>query len=73
MINALVYEMSTRHMIFGEFNVRRQGRGLVIEALGENVDRARHQPAVEIKGATLTELSVKKTDRGWRAQCVVDV
>ena len=33
-----------------------------------------HQAAVEIKGATLTELKVEKQDDGlWLAQCVVDV
>jgi SHS2 domain-containing protein len=38
------------------------------------VDVARHQPAVEIKGATYTELKVGRTDNGlWFAQCVVDV
>jgi SHS2 domain-containing protein len=38
------------------------------------VDVARHQPAVEVKGATFTELKVRRTDQGeWLAQCVVDV
>ena len=35
---------------------------------------ARHHPAVEVKGATYTELSVKRDEEGrWIAQCVVDV
>jgi SHS2 domain-containing protein len=43
-------------------------------AYGEPVDRARHQPAVEVKGATHTALGVERRDDGaWIAQCVVDV
>ena len=33
-----------------------------------------HRPAVEVKGATFTELAVRQqTDGSWIAQCVVDV
>jgi SHS2 domain-containing protein len=28
---------------------------------------------VEVKGATLTMLSVKQVEAGWEARCVVDV
>jgi len=35
---------------------------------------ARHQPTVEVKGATYTELKVAQDALGqWVAQCVVDV
>ena len=35
---------------------------------------ARHEPAVEIKGATYTALRVERQkDDTWLAQCVVDV
>jgi len=34
----------------------------------------RHAPAVEVKGATFTELAVSEDRPGlWRAQCVIDV
>lgn len=73
-LNALIFEMSTRGMIFCRFSVDIQGDRLVGEASGELVDVARHQPAVEIKGATLTELSVEQLPDGeWAAQCVIDV
>jgi len=43
-------------------------------AWGEPIDAARHHVAVEVKGATYTELAVKHRDDGqWVAQCVVDV
>ena len=41
---------------------------------GEAIDRGRHQPAVEIKGATYTALSVAHDEQsGWHAKAVVDV
>lgn len=73
-LNALVLEMAARHMLFARFEVNLEGHRLHGTAWGETVDPARHQPAVEIKGATYTELRVREdeSDR-WLAQCVVDV
>jgi SHS2 domain-containing protein len=73
-LNALVYEMATRHLLFGRFRVRLEGDALTAVAEGEPVEVARHHPAVEVKGATLTELKVARAaDGSWVAQCVVDV
>jgi SHS2 domain-containing protein len=73
-LNALVFEMATRGLIFGRFEVRIEGHRLLARALGEKVDAARHQPAVEVKGATYTALRVAQTGAGcWTAECVVDV
>jgi tRNA nucleotidyltransferase (CCA-adding enzyme) len=72
-LNALIYEMSTRKILFGRFTVSIEDGHLQATAWGETVDRARHQPAVEIKGATLTTLRVIKDKRQWLAQTVVDV
>ena len=73
-LNALVLEMATRGLLFGRFEVRIAGRKLVATAWGEPLDRKRHAPAVEVKGATLTSLRVaQEPDGSWVAQCVVDV
>lgn len=73
-LNAVVYEMAHRHMLFGRFDVHIEGERLTATAHGEPVDVRRHQPAVEVKGATFTALAVKQLeDGGWLAQCVVDV
>jgi tRNA nucleotidyltransferase (CCA-adding enzyme) len=73
-LNALVYEMAARRMLFSRFEVRLDGGALSARAWGEPLDAARHQPAVEVKGATLTELSVRRSPDGpWLAQCVLDV
>ena len=73
-LNALIYEMAMRHLVFGRFSVAIDSHRLRGQAWGEPVDRARHMPAVEPKGATLTALKVEKRDDGtWLAQCIVDV
>jgi SHS2 domain-containing protein len=73
-LNALVYEIATRKMLFSRFAVRFNDHSLHATAWGEPIEVARHQPAVEVKGATYTELSVKRDEQGrWIAQCVVDV
>lgn len=73
-LNALVYEMATRRMLFARFAVTVEGDRLRGRAWGEGVDIARHRPAVEVKGATYTQLAVKQEPNGlWTARCVVDV
>lgn len=73
-LNALVYEMAVRRCIFGRFRVSIEGTRLQGRAWGEEANVARHQPAVEVKGATYTDLFVgQNSDGAWVAQCIVDV
>lgn len=73
-LNALVFEMATRRMLFSRFELDIEGEELRATAWGESVDVTRHQPAAEVKGATFCELAVRReSDDRWLAQCVVDV
>ena len=73
-LNALVYEMATRRRLFSAFVVTIEDSRLSAVAWGEPVDRVRHEPAVEVKGATYTALRVERLEDGrWVVQCVVDV
>jgi len=73
-LNAVVYEMATRGMLFGRFEVAIEHDRLRATAWGEPVQVEKHQPAVEVKGATYTALRVGRDEEGrWVAQCVVDV
>ena len=73
-INALIYEMATRGMLFSRFEVRVSDEVLYGAAWGEDLDRSRHDPAVEVKGASYTALRVARDqDNCWHAACVVDV
>jgi tRNA nucleotidyltransferase (CCA-adding enzyme) len=73
-LNALIFEMATRSMLFSRFRVAIEEGRLRAEAWGEPIDPARHEVAVEAKGATFTALQVgPQADGSWVAQCVVDV
>lgn len=73
-LNAIIYEMAVRNMLFGRFAVRIEGSRLQGTLRGEAVDVARHAPACEPKGATYTALHVVQEPDGiWSAACVVDV
>lgn len=73
-LNALVYEMATRKLLFGRFEVSIKDHTLTARAFGEPMNPAKHRMAVEVKGATYTALRVAQESNGeWVAQCVVDV
>ena len=73
-LNAVIYEMATRHMLFSRFDVAISNHNLTATVFGEPVARDRHRPAVEVKGATLTSLAVRQlADNAYSAECVVDV
>ncbi len=72
-LNAVIYEMAVRRMLFGRFAVTLEGTHLEGKLWGETVDPARHAPACEPKGATYTALRVAEDDGAWSAACIVDV
>jgi len=72
-LNAVIYEIATRRMLFGRFRVRIENNRLSATMHGEPIAAVRHEPAVELKGATFTALKVGKKDGRWTAQCVIDV
>ncbi|HEU4619762.1 MAG TPA: archease [Gammaproteobacteria bacterium] len=77
-LNAIVYEMGARNMVFGRFevliNVRIDSVRLEGKAFGETLDASKHEQGVEVKGATYTSLEVaERADGTWVAQCVIDV
>lgn len=73
-LNAIIYEMAVKRMLFGRFEVKIDGGRLRGSLWGEKVDRERHVPACEPKGATYTALRVaQRPDGQWTAGCIVDV
>ena len=72
-LNALVYEMAIRGMLFSRFNVQLSGSQLQAQALGEPISLRRHRLAVEVKGATYTAVRVAARNGEWIAQTVVNV
>lgn len=72
-LNSIIYEMVVENMLFSRFYVTIKDLSLTAHIHGEGLDRQRHNPAVEPKGATMTELSVRHIDNHWKAYCVIDV
>ncbi len=73
-LNAIIYEMAVRRMLFGRFEVALNDTHLQGRMWGEPIDREKHAPACEPKGATYTALRVAKSPDGtWSAACIVDV
>jgi SHS2 domain-containing protein len=73
-LNAIIYEMAVRKMLFRGFRIVLTGCSLTGTLAGEKVDPERHRVAVEAKGATVTELKVHRDlDGQWVAQCIIDV
>lgn len=77
-INAIVYAMEVHNMLFSDFIItidQAKKNQLELDGIikGEVIDRRRHLPVVDVKGATFTELKVYQDHHNWIAQCVVDV
>jgi SHS2 domain-containing protein len=73
-LNAIVYEMAARKMLFGRFEVAIEDHRLTGTAWGEPIDAKKHEPSVEVKGATQTHLRVhQRPNTTWVAECVIDV
>ena len=72
-LNALLSLSDIERMVFSMFEVKINGTVLSGSAWGEKLDPGRHEPNVEVKGATYHLLRITKNDGQYMAQCVVDV
>ncbi len=72
-LNALLAVSDIDRMVFSKFEVTIDGTVLKGSAWGEKLDPGRHEPNVEVKGATYHLLQVTQDDGRYKAQCVVDV
>jgi tRNA nucleotidyltransferase (CCA-adding enzyme) len=72
-LNAIIYEMDVRKMLFSKFEVKIENLKLSAKIWGEKINQAKHSPAVEPKAVTYNQLSVKNESGKWTVQCVIDV
>ncbi|ASQ45508.1 archease [Legionella clemsonensis] len=71
-LNLLIANAQANHLILCKFKVTRNGVHWSAHAQGE-VWHEDIERGIDVKGATLTMLSVKQIEEQWEAQCVVDV
>ena len=71
-LNRLLAEARLHGAVFSRFELERDGAHYLGRAFGcswnPEIERG-----TEVKGATLTALSVKQNAAGWEARCIVDV
>lgn len=71
-LNLLIAKAEEHHLVFCDFRLKREDNKWFATVAGEkwheHIERG-----IEVKGATLTMLSVKKINHLWEARCVVDV
>jgi SHS2 domain-containing protein len=72
-LNRLIYEMATRKMLFSKFQVAIKNGELTGYAWGEKLDLKKHEPVIEIKGISYSDLKVTEENGKWIAQCIVDI
>ena len=72
-LDELLYAFHAKKMLFGRFDVHIDDTGLTATAMGEPIDRARHQLAVEIKAITYHGLRVEQEGDQWLAEVIVDI
>jgi len=72
-LNALLAVSDIDRLVFSRFEARIRGNVLDGTAWGERLDRTKHDPNVEVKGATYHLLEVSTENGHYTAQCVVDV
>jgi len=71
-LNLLIGKAQADDLIFSRFKLKKNGSRWEAQAEGEQW-RDEIERGIDVKGATLTMLSVKKMKNYWRAMCVVDV
>lgn len=71
-LNLLLAKAYEYNFIFSQFNLQRENGSWKGLATGERW-RIHIEPGVEVKGATLTMLSVKKNNGQWESRCIVDI
>lgn len=72
-LNELLFIFESEGLLLREFDVSVGPRGLQAIAGGEKIDRERHRMAHEVKAITYHGLMVKKIERGWVAEVIVDI
>ncbi|GBC76327.1 Protein archease [bacterium HR07] len=76
-LNRLILERDRTGCVFSEFHVavtpHKQGFTLIGEICGEPLDRARHDPRIDVKAVTYNHLRVLQQPDRVQVECVLDI
>jgi SHS2 domain-containing protein len=71
-LNLLIGNARAQDLVFNQFSLKREDQHWSGSASGEGWNETIER-GTEVKGATLTMLSVKENQGVWEARCVIDV
>ena len=73
----ILYYKDADLLVFSKFDIKITNKNneycLECKAHGEKIDFARHHPKVDVKAITMHLFEVKKTNKGWEAQVLIDI
>lgn len=73
-LSEIIFIKDTRKMLFSQFNVEFFDKNsLYCKAIGEPIDRQKHQLKVDVKAATYHNLNIVKTDSGYKVRVILDL
>jgi SHS2 domain-containing protein len=73
-LSELLFLKDVEGKVFSRFEIESMNNKTILaKVYGEKIDHSRHRLKLEVKAATWTQLTIKKDDNGFIAQCLVDV
>jgi SHS2 domain-containing protein len=72
-LNELLFTFEYERLLFSEFQVSIDSKGLQATARGEQLDHTRHHLTHEIKAITYHGLKVVRNPGGWLAEVLFDI
>jgi SHS2 domain-containing protein len=70
----LIYLKDTRKMFFSKFDIEISGQyKLYCRAMGEPIDRQKHQTKADVKAPTYHKLKIEQTDTGFTVRVILDL
>ena len=72
-LSEIVYLHDSERLLFSRFDVKTDGRRLSATIYGEKYDPKKHKFIIDIKAVTYHQMSIDKTNDGYKCTVVVDV
>jgi SHS2 domain-containing protein len=70
----LIYLKDTRKMFFSKFDIEISGQyKLYCRAMGEPIDRQKHQTKADVKAPTYHKLKIEQTNTGFKVRVILDL
>jgi len=75
-LSELIYLKDVEQLLFAKYEVkikRTKNYELIVTAYGQNLNEIKKELRNDVKATTMHMFEVKQTEKGWRAQVVLDI